>query len=434
MGSDRPGPGFAVGDRVKADIGAIAHGGHFVARVDGFVVFVRYALPGERVVVKITELRKGFARGDAVEVLDPHPDRVASPCPAFGPGGCGGCDFQHATPSLQRDLKLTVLREALSTVAALPAERIDELLSEGLRDLGMDVHWRTRMRFTTLATSTGGSVVGLHRHRSADLIDASSCVISDPRVLRVCSDLATELPGGQELTAAVGVDGDVVVSNRQPSGGGGHRGGKRRRRSRSISPDRATVHESVLTSAGPVAFEPPVDGFWQVHPRAVEVISEALVEFGQPSQDESWWDLYSGMGPFAVTLVDKVGPGGSVTSVEASPAAVAAGRRSIDSFPNIHAVCSDVRKWLLGPATGPVDGVVLDPPRSGAGREVVEAITAFRPRTVVYVACDPMALARDVAYFADYGYHLWRIRAWDAFPHTHHMEAAAAFVPADQIS
>jgi tRNA/tmRNA/rRNA uracil-C5-methylase (TrmA/RlmC/RlmD family) len=145
-----------VGERFEVEVGPIAHGGHCVARHEERVVFVRHALPGERVVVSVTEGEDDdrFWRGDAVSVLTPSPDRVPAPCPYAGPGLCGGCDFQHATPVAQRALKADVVREQLSRLAGIDLEVSVEEVPPLLR-------WRSRMRYVALPDGARG----LHLHR-----------------------------------------------------------------------------------------------------------------------------------------------------------------------------------------------------------------------------------------------------------------------------
>src|SRR5947209_1094225 len=130
-----------TGTRIEVEVGPVAHGGHCVARAEGRVVFVRHALPGERVVVEVTEDKGGsFCRADAVEVLEPSPDRVEPPCPVARPGGCGGCDWQHASAEAQRSLKAAVVAEQLQRLAGLDVAVEVEALPGGLGE------WRTRLR------------------------------------------------------------------------------------------------------------------------------------------------------------------------------------------------------------------------------------------------------------------------------------------------
>jgi tRNA/tmRNA/rRNA uracil-C5-methylase (TrmA/RlmC/RlmD family) len=362
---------LAVGDRREVDIGPIAHGGHAVAHTDGATVFVRHALPGERVVIEVTELNRRIVRADAVEILQPSADRIAPACPWSG--ACGGCDFQHVSMPAQRALKTQVLREALVRFGHLSAD--DPLMQTEVASLPGSpdgLRWRTRV---TWATDHAGRR-GLRRHRSHDVVPVDDCLIAVEGVSR---------------------PGDAVESR----------------------PHRTVLGRTWRLSA---------ESFWQVHPALPEALVNCVLEFGEPAPGESWWDLYSGAGLFSAFLAPACAPG-RVDAVESHPAAVREARRALHDLPDAHLRQADVLTWLRGGAARPVAGVVLDPPRAGAGAAVVEAIADRGPRVIVYVACDPVALARDVALFADRGYRLDRLRAFDAFPMTHHFESVARLAP-----
>jgi tRNA/tmRNA/rRNA uracil-C5-methylase (TrmA/RlmC/RlmD family) len=347
-----------VGERYDVVVERVAHGGHCVARLHstdgpGRVVFVRHALPGERVVVEITEGSDGdsFWRGDAVEVPEPSPDRVVPPCPYAGPGRCGGCDFQHVALSRQRELKAEVVREQLLRLAGLEVDvRVEPV--PGDED---GLHWRTRQRYVPLPD--GGR--GMRKHRSHDVVEVDSCLLEGPAPSHVVRGLA---------------------------------------------------------------FEVADDAFWQVHPGAPELLVDTVLGLLAPQPGESVLDLYAGVGLFGRFLADAVGGTASVTLVEGDPAARAPAEANL---PGATVLTGDVRAVLAGLPVEPVDLVVLDPPREGARRAVVEAVVARTPRAVAYVACDPAALARDVAIFAEHGYLLQRLRAFDLFPMTHHVECVA---------
>jgi tRNA/tmRNA/rRNA uracil-C5-methylase (TrmA/RlmC/RlmD family) len=358
---------FAVGDRVEARTGSVAHGGHVVARVEGAVVFVRHALPDEQVVVEITEVNKSFLRGDAVEVLEASPDRVPAPCPLAHPDGCGGCDFQHVAIPAQRRLKADVVNEQLRRLAGIDRQVVVEGVEPTLR-------WRTRMQYVGLP----GGTHGLRKHRSHDVIEVDDCLIAAP-------------------DARIAGAGEGVVT------------------------------ETVLGHE----FRVDADGFWQVHPEAPRVLVEAVLELLALRPGERALDLYAGVGLFSTFLAEAVGRSGGVVSIEADRRASELAGENLAAFPQAAARPGRVDQVLADGfgSTRSVDVVVLDPPREGAKRKVVEAIAGLHPRGVAYVACDPAALARDLAYFRDAGYELADVRAFDLFPMTHHVECVALLVP-----
>jgi len=412
-----------TGARVELDVGAPAHGGHCVARLDGpdgRVVFVRHALPGERVRAVVTEDRGSYCRADAVEVLTASPDRVEPPCPHAGPGRCGGCDWQHASADAQRELKAAVVREQFERIAKLD---VSELLS-GVEALpGGLLGWRTRITF---AVDRSGRP-GLHRHRSHEVEHMASCPLGVAGVGDTDA-LARTWPG---LTGIEAVRGDgPAVSLLAHRPGPGRQGRGRR------PPDVVELvqgPETVTYRVGGHDFEMDAGGFWQVHPAAAGTFSAALVDALRPAPGESALDLYCGAGLLTAALAETVGPDGAVLGVESSAQAVADAAVNLAALP-----WAEVRRGRVDAAlvaevagafgTGP-DLVVLDPPRAGAGRDVMRAVTDLAPRAIGYVACDPAALARDVAAAQEAGWRLDALRAFDAFPMTHHVECVATLVP-----
>ena len=388
-----------MGERYTVDVGPVAHGGHCVARIPvdsprpetsgsaSRVVFVRHALPGERVVVEITEGTETdrYWRGDAVTVESPSPDRVEAPCPVAGPGLCGGCDFQHVALPAQRALKAEVVREQLvrlgrlepghPVVAGIEVQPVpgDE---DGLR-------WRTRVRYATAPDGRHG----MRKHRSHDVVPVDDCLIARPDA-------------------------------RQPD----------------PTEPSAPVVEVVETARGSHTFAVPPDGFWQVHPGAPRALVETVLDLLDPRPGERVLDLYAGVGLFARFLADAVGPSGEVVAIEGDEAACRHARSNLgldgadETVDPVEVTWGRVDTVLEAAYDGPWDLVVLDPPREGAKRGVVDQIVARTPRAVAYVACDPAALARDVETFAGHGYTLERLRAFDLFPMTHHVECVALLV------
>ena len=396
---------MSVGDEYELVVTGVAHGGHMVARYGSFVVFVRHALPGETVLARITDVRSTFAHADVVCVLQAHPERRAAPCSMAGV--CGGCDFLHASERLQRDMKRHVLHEALVRHGRLEPSEAEEILGDAVEDLGLDLGWRTRMHYRVMDGS-----VALKKYRSDELVDVRGCVIADPSghvaAMRQARDLAT----GSDLWMAAGADGVSVAP----------------------STSAAFVRNSILVDGTEFEFETAIDGFWQVHPRLAQTLVDAALAWGQPRPGETWWDLYSGVGPLAAAVGHRVGERGAVHAVESSGTAVRGARKAVAGMPQVRCHRSDVRRWLAKPGRRRPHGVIVDPPRSGAGATVVDPIAIARPDRIVMIACDPVALGRDTALLAARGYRLDRLRAWDAFPQTHHMETIALFRPADRIS
>ncbi len=392
------------------EVGPVAHGGHCVARLDGQVVFVRHALPGERVRIDVTERSKRFLRADAVEVLDAARDRVEPPCRYAGT--CGGCDFQHVSPSGQRRLLGAVVQEQLRRLAGL--DRVVEVEAVEPEDLG----WRTRV---TYAVDDDGHA-GLRRHRSHEVVEIDRCLIAHPGAPEVPSARWEDGPveaivssTGERVVVADGpvpeeilpLDGVVARDGRVRSGHG-------------VVTERVRDRDFQISGSG----------FWQVHPRAARTLVDAVLAGAQVRPGERVLDLYGGAGLFAAFLAEATGPGGEVLSVEGARGGHADARRNLADLAQVRTMRASVEKALSrGQLGAAADVVVLDPPRTGS-KDAVRPIAELSPRRIVYVACDPAALARDLASFREQGYELVDLRAFALFPMTHHVECVAVLAPA----
>ena len=377
-------------DRVlDLEVGAIAHGGHCVARHENRVLFVRHALPGERVRAVVTEDGGGsFCRADAVAVLRASPDRVEPPCEWARAGGCGGCDLQHATPAAQRSLKADVLAEQLHRLAGVD-RRVEVEALPGGTGPGGALGWRTRVR---LAVDAEGRA-GLRAHRSHDVLPIADCPITVPGALPVV--LGRPHRPGTEVEVVVDADGSVLVD------------------------------APVLQRAAGREWRLSPGVFWQVHPALPDALVAVVGEWAAAPVDGTAWDLFGGVGLFASVLAGQVGATGSVTVVESSRRAVEDGRRALADLTQVAFRPGRVEQ-VIGSLPAP-DVVVADPPRKGLGRALVDALAQAGPQRLVHVACDPAALARDVALLDGRGYRLAQLRAFDAFPMTHHVECVALF-------
>jgi tRNA/tmRNA/rRNA uracil-C5-methylase (TrmA/RlmC/RlmD family) len=385
------------------EVGPAAHGGHCVARANGRVIFVRHTLPGERVRIRVTERKKSYWRADAVEVLRASPDRVTPPCRFSGPGLCGGCDFQHVSAAGQLAMKSAILREQLVRMGGMSEEQVSDFQVEPLP--GGLLGWRTRMQYAV----TRDGRPGLRVHRSHDVVHIDTCVIADRRVSEQ-SVLQRNWKGSNVVAVAAGDQDEPSVYTQRDRRGG----------TRLVSgPARA---EQIVSGHW---FALDADAFWQVHADAADVLAAKVTEMLRPADGDTVWDLYAGAGLFAAVLADEVGSRGTVVAVETDRGGNAVG--NLADLPQARVHYGDVAAAL--PQLPSADIVVLDPPRSGAGADIVDGITAVRPRAVAYVACDPSALARDLLRFHTNGYRLAQLSAYDAFPMTQHFETIALLEP-----
>jgi tRNA/tmRNA/rRNA uracil-C5-methylase (TrmA/RlmC/RlmD family) len=412
------GPGQQAGpaELLELDVGEAAHGGWCVARDPaGRVVFVRHALPGERVRARVTGSTARFARAEATEILRASPDRVEPPCPHARPGGCGGCDWQHASLAAQRRLKADVVRHQLRRIAGLDTDVTVEPVAGDAGGLG----WRTRVRYSVGPDGTAG----LLRHRSHEVVAVGDCPIAHPLV-NAAGVTGQRWPDARSVEVVVSPGtGDRAV---MVTGAGGPRG--RPVRGRSVR-DRDYLRQLTGGPAGR-SWRVSAGTFWQVHPGAAEALTGAVLAALAPQPGAVAVDLYCGAGLFAGALAAAVGPSGTVIGVEADRAAARDARHNLRGLPWARVHCGDAAAVLA--MTGlPAPGLaVLDPPRAGAARAVIDRLLGWGSlRRIAYVSCDPATLARDIAVFTRAGWRLAGLRAFDTFPMTHHVECVAALAP-----
>jgi tRNA/tmRNA/rRNA uracil-C5-methylase (TrmA/RlmC/RlmD family) len=439
---DRPEPG----DVVELTVGEAVHGGWCVARpASGPAVFVRHALPGERVRAVITQRTSRLARADATEILEASADRVQPPCPHAHPGGCGGCDWQHASLAAQRSLKAAVVGQQLRRIAGIDWDVSVEPMPGDENGLG----WRTRVTF---AVGHNG-VAGLRRHRSHDIMEIGDCPIAHPLVTAVAATRRT-WPGAAwvEVAAAPGsgqravitgggapapeIAADTVLSERAGRTGSTGRAGRTGRagvvRGTGYLQQRAAGRDWRVSAAG----------FWQVHPRAADTLAAAVLDALRPQPGEVALDLYCGAGLFAGVLAGAVGPSGTVIGIEADAAAVRDARHNLRATPWARVHRGDAALVLARNGLAGASLAVADPPRTGLARPVIDLLSVPPSpghgrgasgrglRRIAYVSCDPATLARDIALLRAAGWSLEALRAFDAFPMTHHIECVATLTRA----
>ncbi|MFF3460374.1 class I SAM-dependent RNA methyltransferase [Streptomyces sp. NPDC002730] len=429
-----------VGEEYEVEVGPVAHGGHCIARTEeGRVLFVRHTLPGERVVARVTEGEEDsrFLRADAVRIIEASKDRIEAPCPYSGPGNCGGCDWQHAKPGAQRRLKGEVIAEQLQRLAGLTPEEAgwDGTVMPAAGDKlpqGEVPAWRTRVQY---AIDTEGRA-GLRKHRSHDVQPIDHCMIAAPGVTELgiekqdwaqmatveaiaatgSSDrqvILTPRPGGR--LPLVELDKPVSVLRVDERDGGVHR-----------VHGRAFVRER----ADERTYRVGMGGFWQVHPQAADILVKAVMQGLMPRKGETALDLYCGVGLFAGAIAERIGENGAVLGIESTKRAVEDARHNLQDLERVRIEHGKVEQILPRTGITEADLIVLDPPRAGAGKQTVKHLAGLGARRIAYVACDPAALARDLAYFRDNGYKPRTLRAFDLFPMTHHVECVAILEPA----
>ena len=388
-----------IGQVIEVQIGPIAHGGHFIARYNGQVIFVRHGITDELVKIKITGVSAKIAHADVIEVINPSTDRISPPCKYAG--SCGGCDFQHITLEKQRELKANIVKEQFLRIGKIDLDQIGFDLKVSTVEPTDGLHWRTRMDF---AVSANGQI-GFFGARSNDVIEIKDCLIADSRM--DVSGLATRTwKSDARVEVAVSSTNEVSVM----------------RSGRSISGPTQIVEQ-----VGGNSFKISPNAFWQSHKAAPVELVKAVISLLDIKKNDHICDLYSGVGLFAAAILKEVSEQGFVTLIESDKTAVSDARRIFANKQNVKILQGLVAQQL--PIVKRADLILLDPPRTGAGEVVVKQMVKFGPRKILYVACDPAALARDAKTLVESGYKLDHIQAFDLFPMTQHIECVASFSP-----
>jgi tRNA/tmRNA/rRNA uracil-C5-methylase (TrmA/RlmC/RlmD family) len=417
-----------TGDTVELTLGAVAHGGHVVARIPsgpaaGRVVFVRHGLPGETVTARLTDTGKLW-RADVIEVLDnPSPDRVPSVWPEAGPGGVGGGELAHVSPPGSRSWKAAVLAEQMQRLAGIDISPIFSGLESVTDDEDYFAH---RTRVELLAGSNG--YLGMTKHRSNEVVVIDSLPFATPALQEFVKS-----SGLLDRTFTPGSRVTIVVP-------------KHRSQDPSSSPivliddvaeprmdGSSGLVEHVTFGQQQYRYELSPSGFWQVHAHAPEVLVDAVSSAVGPINGVTLLELYSGAGLFTLPLATNVGRSGHMATIEGSKVAVEFAKRNVaalrdhTTLPKVTQVAGSMDRKIRELKGKQFDAIVTDPPRAGMGRAVTDQVANLGAQRIVYVACDPAALARDTGYLSAQNYELTGLRAFDVFPLTHHFETIATF-------
>ena len=384
-----------IGDLITLDIGPIAHGGHFISRYKGQVIFVRHAITNEVANVKITALNSKLAFGDAIEILKLSEKRVLPPCKYSIPEGCGGCDFQHVSIVEQRELKKLIIKDQFKRIAKI---NINPEVIEVKPESGL--HWRTRL---DLAISNNGKI-GLYSSKTKKITEISECLIAIKAINEL--DLFKRSWNGDDRIS-------VSVS----------------------SENEINVHRSGKNISGPTKLNEVVDeysynispqSFWQSHKNAPKILIDTVMKFINLKLGDRVCDLYGGVGLFTAPILKIIGKTGEVHLIENNNSCVKDARKIFENNSNVIVHHGKVEQ-KIGKIKN-IDVILLDPPRNGAGKQVLSQILDKKPRSIIYVSCDPASLARDSKILLDNSYSLDEIVGIDLFPMTQHIECVCSFV------
>ena len=387
-------PKLKLNDLIRVSIGPIAHGGHFISRYKGQVVFVRHAITDEIAVVKITSIGSKIAFGDAIEILKPSKDRVKAPCKYSSPELCGGCDFQHISTNVQLKLKKIVIKDQFERIANI---KIDpEVINAGI-DSGL--HWRTHLDF---AISNNGKV-GLYSFKTKEVVEIDKCLIAVDAINQL-SIFNSKWDGDERLS--------VFAS----------------------SLNEVSIHRSDKKISGPSEINEVVEGnsynishgsFWQSHKNAPKILIKKLIKFANLKLGDNVCDLYGGVGLFTAPVLKIIGEVGEIHLIESNSRCIKDAKKIFENEKNVIIHHGKVEQ-KLGRIKN-IDIIIMDPPRTGATKQVINQIIEKKARCIIYISCDPASLARDTKILLNNSYSLDKIIGLDLFPMTHHIECIASF-------
>jgi 23S rRNA (uracil1939-C5)-methyltransferase len=419
--SSSPGSGDEI---FELELTTMAHGGAAIGRHNGRTIFVPYAIPGEKITARIVQDRGRFAYAEGVTLLEPSPYRTTPRCPHFGPGRCGGCHFQHIEYTAQLALKQRIVAEQLARIGGVEDAPVQPTIPS-------PAPWGYRTHATFHITEEGKPAFVGTDERS--LIPIEECHIIRPELQELLEIMEFEPPESEgerieRVRIQVGSDPNdrlIAISTEDDT-------------LPAVEID-LPVQVSFLSSdeepqaligTGKVTytlrgrtFQTTAGSFFQVNLAQAETLIGLVLDRLALTGAESVLDLYSGVGLFTAFLAERAA---LVTAIEGSPTAVDDAEVNLADFENVTLVEGLVEEALSG-LDGPVDCIVLDPPRTGVEPTALDAIIETGARRVVYVSCDPATLARDAKRLLAKGYQLVDVQPVDMFPQTFHIECVATF-------
>lgn len=381
------------GDTLRIRFDAIAPRGDAIAHTDTKPIYASGVIPGEEAVVTIRKIRRNWIAVDVVEITSLSEHRVEPRCPLFGT--CSGCQLQHIAYSRQLELKRDMVRAQLRIFGGFEDAPVEPVI--GAAD---PWHYRNHARFTV----RDGRLGYIRRFRK-QWFEVPHCYIMDETINRTLESLSGRLAGATQCNIRTGHDeGELMVhpklSLETPQSGQTHLF--------------ETLHGH--------RFRVSAAAFFQVHRAQAERLVDVLREFVGNDPNATIVDAYAGVGTFAALLANRVA---RVIAIEESGSAVEDARVNLSGLTNVELRLGRSEE-LLGTLEGPIDAVILDPPRSGCRPAAIAAVRRFAPARVAYVSCDPASLGRDLRDLCEGGvFDLERITPVDMFPHTHHVECVA---------
>lgn len=404
---------------IELTLQEMVHGGQALARHAGRTIFVPYGIPGERVRARLTDEHERYAFAEVVEVLEPSPHRVTPRCPHFGPGLCGGCHFQHLDYAVQPGYKRDVVIDQLKRIGGIEQPTVHPTIAS-------PTPWHYRTHVTFHRDSLGNlCFVGTDNET---LIPIDECHIMRPELMTLLDELnLEEIETLERVRLQAGLDDDrmVIISTNDDE-------------APELEVNMPVSINLLLSDNEPVnligsshtvytvrgrQFRVTAGGFFQVNLPQAEALVDLVLHKLNLRGSEAVLDLYAGVGLFTAFLAEQAA---LVTSVESYPPAVTDADENLAAFDNVDLIEGSVED-VLAELDEHYDAAVIDPPRSGLGRDALDALIGLAPRQIVYVSCEPSTLARDAKRLLAKGYRLVDVTPVDMFPQTYHIECVAYF-------
>ncbi len=443
-----------------ARFSGLGHAGEGVGRVEGFTVFVPYVLPEEEARIRITEVKKNFARGRLEEIIEQSPHRATPRCPIFY--HCGGCQLQHMDYQQQLTVKRQTVADNLTRIGHLEGVVVHPTL-------GMEEPWYYRNKAQIpFGVQNGVVVAGFYAQGSHEIINLDECYIQHPisdRILRSLRDVVRRwgIPVYDERTGKgllrhalikIGQDGAEAMCVLITNGETLPHANELVAALRDAVPQLTSIVQNVNTKPGNVVlgsrsitlwgkdtvedilgglrFSISPESFYQVNIRQTEVLYNQALKYARLTGSETVIDAYCGIGTISLFLARVAG---RVIGVEVVPEAIEDARRNaaVNGITNAEFLVGESEQIIpeLYSQGVRAEVVVVDPPRQGCDSRLLDAIAAMRPERVVYVSCNPASLARDLAILAERGYVTREVQPVDMFPQTAHVECVVLITRAE---
>lgn len=421
----------------ELELTGMAHGGSAIGRHDGRAIFVPYTIPGERITARITQDKGRFANAESIALLTASPNRVTPRCPHFGPGRCGGCQWQHIDYAAQLDFKRQVVVDQIARIGGFHDVTVHPTIPS-------PSPWAYRSHITLHVTDDGE--IGFVSTDDQHIIPIEECHIIRPELLDLFYALNLEEPDdetgkGTVDTKKTGTENMVGIANLSQI----------RLQVGSDSAEQLVIlsttddeipeieialpisvsflpnegEPQALIGSGEIhytvkqhTFRVTAGSFFQVNLPQAEVLVDQVLNRLELQGTERILDLYAGVGLFTAFLAERAA---FVTSVEDNPSAVTDADANLSAFDNID-LLEGVVEDVLPELTGPFDAAVIDPPRNGLEVQALDALATLAPKKIVYVSCDPATCARDMKRLAAKGYRLLDVQPVDMFPQTASIE------------